>query len=142
MNPALNSIGSVLFTHVDHETDVVTNINVSTLSRDRRVKALKVERAPVDLDFAKFCLTNRGVEKHRLARLMDGPIREPILVCEWYDDTHLIVDGHHRYVASARRGFNAIKAKIIPKHVWMQHIVVGICPEVSKQTLTQFSGIA
>lgn len=133
---------AVLFTHLDHETGEITNICVSSMLKDPAVQAHAATHVQIDDEFASFCLTNRGIENHRLARLMHVARPDPILIVEWGDGTHVIVDGNHRYVAASIRGHKLIRAKVLPPQLWHRHVVLNIPDHLSRGRLTGFSGIA
>lgn len=55
---------------------------------------------PVEAHHAHFCFNERGVERHRLMRLLEHPDRlaTPLLFVEMPDGSMLLLDGTHRYV--------------------------------------------
>lgn len=78
---------------------------------------------PMDADFARYCVTNRGVEPHRLAQI-EPPIHTPILYVQWVDGkTHLLVDGHHRYVRAYQCGYRTIPSYILAYAEWEKFLV-------------------
>lgn len=132
----------VVFTHMDEGTKAITTINISRLLRDWKVRMRPVVMLPIDRDFAKFCVTNRGVEEHRLERLEREEIREPVLFAYWQSGEHLLIDGTHRYVAQTLKGASEIKARILPISVWRPYVIEGIPNDYAMKMMHGFSGIA
>lgn len=131
----------VIYSHIDFETKQATHYAITRLKNDPQFIHHHVENVTIDKDHALFCLEYRGIEKHRLFPLLMEPIREPIVVAITDDETHLILDGNHRYVAAAMRNLRSIQAKILPMRICEQHIIEGF-PEVDADgLLTMFSGI-
>lgn len=130
-----------VFTHVDENTGETTHFDVTTLEDDWRVKARTPVWIPVDEDGARLFMEKRGIEKHRLDRLRGLPKLDPILVLHWPDGSHLVVDGHHRYVAAFLDGHRGMHARMIPRSIWRRHVITDLPDEVGKSFIGSFSGI-
>lgn len=138
--------GAVIFTHIDDETGKVTTYSVTHLwlrvKEAMRAGKLKATRIPVDRDFAKYCREHRGIEKHRLQRIKTKHLDEPLLMATQPSGTHLMVDGHHRYVKAANLMKRTLPAYVLPPSFWASCVV-----EMGEQALTpedlkrMFSGI-
>lgn len=89
---------------------------------DSRIRQVLV---PIELNFAKWMLRNRGIEAHRLLSLMDVTPLEPIIFCaeEDAENTHLLIDGSHRYVGAAINESTHIRAYILPRIIWEQYLI-------------------
>jgi hypothetical protein len=131
--------GHVAFTYQEPDTGKIYLFDITGIQRDYRTKLRPVVNIDVDPEFAKFSLTNRGIERHRLAPLYGEEIREPILVAIWGDGGHVVLDGNHRYVATALKGQRWIRARLLPRSIWGKHLIVGAPPEF--HLLGGFSGI-
>lgn len=138
--------GLVMFTHVGEDGEQVTySIHhmqklVSALYKAGKLRAAYVA---VDRDFAKYCQTNRGIENHRLERITAEMIKtRPIFMLEMPDGSHLLADGHHRYVKASKLRLRTIRAFLLPKEVWEPCIVHGM-PLIAdpKQFLAAPSGL-
>lgn len=102
-------------------------------------------RVPISRDIANFCLTNRGVEVHRLLRLTREDLNKPLLFIK-YDGrgrgTHLMVDGTHRLVRLVLMGMTETLAYVIEdRAIWDLFVVNGM-PELNpEKLLTKASGL-
>lgn len=133
--------GEIIFSHKDEKTGSVSHFNVTRLQNSILYSLRPTVNIPVDANYAKFCVENRGIEKHRLVPLIGKTIKIPISVLIWDGGTHLIVDGHHRYVASALNGMESVPGRMIPKGIWEKFVVIGV-PEVNMDLVVKsFSGI-
>lgn len=130
-----------IFSHLNPHSGEMSHINVTTLSEDWRTKARPVHDAIMDQDGYDLCMAQRGIEEHRVARLRGLATVEPILICIWKDQTHLVVDGHHRYVARWRDGHREIPCRMLPRSIWERHLVEDIPEQLSRALLQGFSGI-
>ena len=90
----------VIFTHQDLD-GTQTSWNVSQVDRDLKplIEAgkIKIEMIPLEPWFVELCFTGRGLEQHRLDRLTDEALESPTYWVHMKDDTHLLIDGTHRY---------------------------------------------
>lgn len=114
-----DTVGHVVFTHVENGKTRAWSITLL----DRIMKQaldrgyLEPVEAEVDPEWAEYCVQNRGIEEHRLARLSDEALDSPVYGFMEADGSFLMVDGHHRYVYAARMGYPTIKTAIVPKEV-------------------------
>lgn len=130
----------VLFAHLDEDTH-----RPLVLAVERLVKHLQATRTdhtlvPISNDFAKLCFEKRGVEAHRLERLKDETITEPVVFIHMRDGSHLLVDGTHRYVATAIKRMLFIQAYLVERPEWMRFRVFGH-PPLTDKALRGYSGI-
>lgn len=116
------SILEQVFTHIDPDTGEVTCLAIDRLKEDKRLRMKPVGLCPVTMEFAEFCLRERGVEPHRVARVLATyPDYDPVLFAAWGDGSHLLIDGVHRYIACATHGSPTIRGKIVPLTVWRSY---------------------
>lgn len=120
-----------VFTHRAEDGKQIT-WNISAIWRvyDRLCTKDEVEivEVPVDPEFAEWAFTNRGAEQHRIDRLNDDVLSVPILFKhDPRDDTHLMIDGTHRYIYSARTGKEWIRAVIVHPSV-LRHAEIHVPP--------------
>lgn len=71
----------------------------------------------IDAGFIPCCWKDRGIEKHRLARLTPDALKVPVLFMAEPDGTHLMLDGTHRYVYAHTIGRRDILAFDVPLDV-------------------------
>lgn len=143
-------ITDVIFTHFDEKTKKQTHYAVTRL-RKQIITGLEKGWAipttiPIQKDIADFCTSRRGVESHRLARLLQLETEyEPLLFLTLPNNTHLLVDGTHRYVASFLKNKPTIKAIVVNmKH--SKRFVIKDYPKVlesqdEEKVIKSFSGI-
>jgi len=126
--------GEITFTHEDDP--VVDGIKGTqrTFAVQRILEHLKrpnhgfkLYLVPVDKDFANWMLTNRGLEPHRLLPLIGICSLEPIIFCaeEDAENSNLLIDGSHRFVAAAIQESTHILAYVLPKSFWSQYLVAA-----------------
>jgi len=137
----INKTKGVIFTHLDPETQHLYHIYVTGILTDPDYLALEVGYIPVDRSIAELLIHERGIEKHRLTRLMHRKIKEPLTLCIWDDGSHLIVDGNHRFVAATLSNRKHVPVRMVPGSIWKKYIVRDLL-DVQKTNLpTKFSGI-
>ena len=132
-----------IFTHIDPDTGETICLAIDRLKADKRLLMKPVGLCPVSMEFAEFCIRERGVEVHRVARVLAAyPVYDPVLFAAWGDGSHLLIDGVHRYVACATHGSPTIKGKIVPLTVWRSYrIDLGGAHPSEGELKEMFSGI-
>lgn len=89
------------FTHRDHD-GTIRHFNATAMNKyvDAHPDSDLFETIdyPPDLEWAKWCVMNRGIEAEHLARITEQKRTRPILGVVMPAGTTLIVDGHHRLV--------------------------------------------
>jgi hypothetical protein len=104
MIPLDETKGDICFTHFSEKDQTQTVYDVTRLLAAIADGTVPVTRTKVQLDpiLAVFLVQHRGVERHRIDRLMetDPETWEPIVFCMQADETGLLVDGTHRYVVA------------------------------------------
>lgn len=131
-----------------NETDNGPTLHfAATLLRREGIADLPTVVVPIDREFAMFCVQRRGVEAHRVERwgkwfLRNGAAKAPpLLFCHMEaDQSHLLVDGTHRYVAAALCVLPELPAVVVPEAVWRRYLV-DLPQETTQDILTGFSGI-
>lgn len=142
-------LNEAIFTHIaDHPsgTGEQTNIAVDRLREhlrgEWRQKKRKPQMVAISKSFVGYIRKNRGLEQHRLDRLTESSLRkDPIILAEWPGGTHLIVDGHHRYVRADELGHSAIWAFVCDQPTWRPFLVEGLPQTTKHQLLTGRSGL-
>jgi hypothetical protein len=112
-----------------------------------------------DHNFGRYILTNRGIEPHRIKKIMQNPkeVLEFPLVAVLMPDlredgtmdpdpwsrkgSHLIIDGHHRYVVACHLNVDFIPIFVLQPEFWERFLIHGIPDDYSEQCLNRHSGI-
>lgn len=118
-------VGSVVFTHRDTQGEERTFSVEHLWEQAQRLLSagqIEVVYALLSRDFAKWAVANRGIEKHRLDRLKPEHLT-PVLFLNWYDDTKLLVDGHHRYVKAVKLFRRTIKCVCLEPSQWEPFVI-------------------
>lgn len=132
------------FTHVkDDETGHQTTYAVSSLreycdahfvltkqpistSDELALTVIEKCNVPVEQHHADYCRANRGIEEHRLARLVDGGpavVLKPIIFVRQADGSMLLVDGTHRYVLAHMLGVPFVPGYFVPWNIARPFII-------------------
>lgn len=98
---------------------------------------------PVEEFHAAYCVNNRGVEPDRIARLLQcvPALVRPIVFIHMPDNSHLLVDGTHRYVALFGLNRKEIFAHMVPWDVAKDFILEDI-PNTTPERLMQHSHLS
>jgi hypothetical protein len=138
-------IGEITYTHQDEKTGEFKTFAVQRLAqwlKDNPEKAEKHKYSiPVDRKFAEFVMRNRGIEAHRIARILNLTNFDPIILARMHDDTCLIIDGNHRYVVASMVEAQFMPGYVLPEEIWKPFVVEGIPKELAEFILTADSGI-
>jgi hypothetical protein len=141
----LESIFDECFTHIDDTTGVQTTYAVTALYKHVSTHEDQVEKwsVPVEEHHAKYCITNRGVERDRLEVLMGKAdyLAKPIMFIHMPDGQHLLVDGTHRYVCYWMLKITNIPAYMIPWDV-AKAFVLEDAPSIEEEKLMEWSGLS
>lgn len=142
---------AIVFTHFDEVSGAQTDVWVSGLIDSPECQDLEEVLVPVIPEHAELCAKIRGIEEHRLRRLLataprgatgkEFPQYPPILLAQWPDGSYLNIDGSHRYVAARALGYEFILAKCVPETLWRQYQIDGLPTENQEAVLKSFSGI-
>jgi hypothetical protein len=104
-----------------------------------------LKRVPIEREFATYCVHQRGVESARLAywrKRVESVDCPPLLFCHFEkDDSHLLVDGTHRYVAAYLKQVDSLLAFIVPEKVWRQYLIIDLPSESDEKILSTPSGL-
>jgi hypothetical protein len=120
------------FTHIDSDKTQRT-FAVGAL---RRVcdKAAPVELVGLTHKEAAMIRANRGLEQARLDAARARDDYEPLLFCHMPDDTWLLVDGSHTYVAMVEKRRSVSSCYLVPQHIWEQFLIEDV-PQVTESYL-------
>lgn len=88
----------------------------------------------VDYELAEWLLENRGPDRDYLRDMVNrfrwqnrtARDKRPVILLMMPDKTFLLVDGTHRYIASALTGATSVQALIVPPAVWKVFDVEGL----------------
>jgi hypothetical protein len=132
-----------IFTHIDPDTGVET---VFAVDRIRYVCEgfgdQLLHNAPIQGDVATMITKRRGIEPPRLRRALKTRPWRPLLYLELPDDTVLLADGSHTYVAMWMKGQTTASVYLVPQHIWSSYTVEGLPPAGSEDELiNSYSGI-
>jgi hypothetical protein len=104
----------------------------------------EVVTAPMDFEYAQWCLKHNGIEKHRLERITPQVIAQiPVIYVELGDGTHKLVDGNHRYVKAATLGWRELPAYLftVEQSNEFKLDIPAHMQDIAKATIPKFSGI-
>lgn len=125
-----------MFTHISND-GTTHHFAITRLACHLRQTA-----KPVTIDivpsFAKRCIRHRGIESHRLRTWSDPAL--PIIYLEWPDGSHLLCDGHHRYVSAWKARCKHIQSYMVPREVWVHFLIDGAPKTTPAQLLASKSG--
>ena len=105
--------------------------------------------AEIDVGRAKFFVSNRGIEPHRVQRLVENPqwLTLPCVVMR-LDEKHpnglpvdLFMDGHHRYVTLALLGVDRYPFYHIDEEIARPYELEDIPPTRRRLDPTMYSGL-
>lgn len=130
-----------VFSHVDDVTGETHHFNITAMTKSWKVRTRKTVQIDVLPDIVQFFLEKRGIEQHRVRRLLGVRIETPVLALYWPDGRHLLVDGHHRYVAAGMSGATKIPAKMIPRSIWKEFVITDLPAEDAAMLAKGISGI-
>jgi tRNA A37 threonylcarbamoyladenosine biosynthesis protein TsaE len=134
----------VIYTHLDLGSGKLTHLSVTFLEAliahcEGKHPCILVGTVPIEKEYADYIRENSGIEQHRYDRLrLQQIMNHPILIIEWDDNTHTVVDGNHRYVKAADLGRTEIKSIILKPALWKTAIVKGF-PEPPCETIEEKS---
>ena len=130
-----------IFTHEDVD-GTLRHFAVERLFNYMKGLSFEVFDVVLEHAYVDVILQKRGVEDHRLKRLTPEQLMVPVLYLEGVTPgTHLLADGHHRYVVHSILGSRYIPSYIAPPKLWTRFMVNGIPEHVGKSQLNGFSGI-
>lgn len=133
----------ISFTHQDAKTGRYTSFAVTRMTKFIELNRDKVKlyKVPVYVEFAAYIKDNRGVEIHRLLSILDAEHIDPIIMLRMPDDSCLIVDGNHRYMAAAMAKMQFIDAYILEADQWEAFVIDGISEAMAARVLRISSGL-
>jgi hypothetical protein len=140
-----------VFTHINDVTGAQTDWAADAMNRALEAMGAEADKwkckIPVEQHHAEYCIANRGPEEYRIQRLMRSPadLTRPILFVELPEtngpDSHLLVDGTHRYIIFYSVGAEWIPAFIVP-YDWAKQFIIEDAPKVDNDKLmTSWSGV-
>lgn len=135
-----------MFTHFDDTTDVETHFHVTSLRQRcddmaRRGVTFHIHKIELLPHWAEMILKVRGIEQPRLDRAMRTEDYYPLLHVIMPDNTILLVDGSHTYVARFRKGHREVYSYVVPQPIWEDYVMDGLPPSTREELLNSFSGI-
>ena len=133
----------VIFSHIDPDTGAQTDYAISTMLAWIKANEHEVEklRAAIQPEAAQMVEACRGIEQHRLIPLLSVPDPDPVIFVMQPDDTALLVDGSHRYVAMWKQGQPDLRAYVLT-HEQAQHFIIdGIQVMPPDKVVGGYSGL-
>lgn len=133
-----------IFTHFDEATGKERTFAASALRRlcaREESEQAGVMYAWIELqgEHVEVLRAKRGLEEPRLLRALATPRYAPLLFCIMPDETHLLVDGSHTYVAMWMRGAREARAYIVPECLWRGALVTGLDKTTPEELLASHS---
>lgn len=129
-----------IFSWQDPSSGKVLHFAATSLLSEIKDKKELVRFSEIDLKFIETIVKKRGIESHRLTRLTDEQLQEPVLVLD-YEDGHLMIDGHHRLLCRHLKGMTTFLFFLVPKEIWEKFQITDIPKELDHKLLGGFSGI-
>jgi hypothetical protein len=130
-----------IFTHIDEDTGRETVFAVSELRRQCLRRRAPLCMTPIDRETSIMIVGHRGIEQARLNRARRTRVFAPLLYLHMPDDSHLLADGSHTYVARYLLGHKWALAYILEPQDWLDSVVVGLPSTTEAELLSSFSGI-
>ncbi len=127
------------FMHIDDD-GVVRHFNATALFEWAVLTAQEVCEIPIDREQAAWIVKNNGVEPSRLAAITHRMLDDPLLLARFPDDSSIMVDGNHRYVAAVAAGRQTIKAYIIDEKDWSGFLIEDMPPGLEAIVIEQVKG--
>jgi hypothetical protein len=88
----------------------------------------------VEASQAEHFIEHCGIEQARLDRLTQATLEDPVLIVRWYDDTYLLVDGHHRYVKRHQLGLTECAGYVVEDIPTLEAFLVADMPALDCET--------
>lgn len=130
------------------DTDEVVHVAIDRLLARLKTHPRPIRRMRFQQEDINHVFSNCGVEGHRLARITKADIdKYPIVFLIMPDESHLLADGAHRYLAAATRfGLAEIDCYMLRPAYWHRFRVTlrdgDLRPtEISAMLRTMRSGI-
>ena len=120
-SPLLNPTDQI-FTHECERTGVIRCFAVGAIARLIEKHKPATISAYVESDFCDFILADRGVDLEYTKAFSPEQINKPLISCE-LEDSILLVDGHHRYVARHNLGLPFYETYILPIDLWPNYLI-------------------
>ena len=142
------TLGEVTYTHQDPDTGEFRTFAVQRIIDWIKENNIQKFAIPVDKEFASFIEKNRGIESHRLLRILfeaETALLVPIVIVELPDRehgvSHLIIDGNHRYLIAAKIDAPSIPGHVVKLEQIKQFLVEDVPVDLAERALGGFSGI-
>ena len=129
-----------VFTWIDPDTKACTHWASDRIVDWCSRAGLDTILTPVDPRYAFMFIKDRGIETHRLERLSAESLTIPIVYIDMGDGTHLLIDGHHRYVYAAAIGHDTLLAYMITKEQAEPFLVTGLRDDTEDDLRNSYSG--
>jgi len=134
------------FTHIPDDGGPHVTYNVTKLVTHIEAHRDQVQlvSVPVDEEHARYCLENRGIEQDRIRILLAHPdyLKQPVVFLhKAEEDSHLLVDGSHRYVIYWHLKMSIIPAYIVPWEM-AQPFIIEDAPQTDEKVIMSWSGLS
>lgn len=134
---------TVVFSHVDDDTGAQTHYAITHALAWIKEHEGEVEKATIDVEAeaAIMIINCRGLEAHRFDPLLSVDNPDPVLFVAMPDDSHLLIDGSHRYAAAWAREAPTLRAYILTWEQAQNFIIEGL-PIMPKEVVVGgYSGL-
>ena len=134
---------TVIFSHVDEDTGEQTHYAITHMLAWIKEHASEVERLRVVIESETAAMVEqyRGIEQHRLIPLLSVPDPDPVVLIHLADDSHLLVDGSHRFVAMWKQGKPDLRAYVLTWEQAQNFVIVGIPIMPKEAVVGGYSGL-
>jgi len=134
---------TVIFSHVDDDTGAQMHFAITHALAWIKDHESEVEKLLVGIEqgTAQMIFTCRGIEDHRLQPLLTVADPDPMLFVLMPDDTHLLIDGSHRYVAAAMRKDPARRGYVLTWEQAQQFVIEGLPIMPKEAVVGEYSGL-
>jgi predicted protein tyrosine phosphatase len=124
LNLAVHDYRDQIFSHRDDD-GTTRHFHIIALKATIQAGNAVLAELPVDAQQVAFTTANRSLdETHIKERISDEYLNEPGIICLFADDSHLIVDGNHRYVKRARLGLPTMLFWMLSELQWRQSLLI------------------
>lgn len=132
-----------IFTHIsDDWGEIVFAVNrlKKAVIGELNAERLSWVCIAIEPSLAKYIFKFNGIEGHRLTRISEFNLDEPLLFCD-KEGKQILVDGNHRYVRRYQLGKREALAVIVPEALWKDFVVTGLPEGTPEELMKRFSGI-
>lgn len=133
----------VIFSHIDEDTGTQTHYAITHALQwiAEHIGEVECVNAVVEAEAAVMIINCRGLEQHRLEPLLAVDNPDPVVFVHMPDDSHLLIDGSHRYAAAWMREADTLRAFILTWEQAQNFIIEGIPVLSPEMVVGGYSGL-